>query len=151
MDFFSILELFLLQLHLHGALTHVLLGRDKKKESAPNCAAYYPFGADIFLSPRKINHIVRFVEFPHIYPPGEIPSILVVNIQVYPLFSFFFSLNVAPILHVFIARGKMLQTLMVVVVQPYCMCHTLDDILFVESVGRVINVGEMEYIFFDIC
>ncbi|XP_059452014.1 uncharacterized protein LOC132182712 [Corylus avellana] len=59
--------------------------KDKKKESAPNCAAYYPFGADIFLSPRKINHIVRFVEFPHIYPPGEIPSILVVNIQI-PLY-----------------------------------------------------------------
>ncbi|KAE8021620.1 hypothetical protein FH972_007494 [Carpinus fangiana] len=59
--------------------------RDKKKESAPNCAAYYPFGADIFLSPRKIDHIARFVEFPHIYPPGEIPSILVVNIQI-PLY-----------------------------------------------------------------
>jgi hypothetical protein len=42
----------------------------------------------------------------------------------------------------------MLQTLMVVVVQPYCMCHTLDDILFVQSVGGVINVGEMEYFFF---
>jgi hypothetical protein len=59
--------------------------RDKKKESAPNCAAYYPFGADIFLSPRKIDHIARFVEFPHIYPAGEIPSILVVNVQI-PLY-----------------------------------------------------------------
>lgn len=136
--FFSILELFVLQLHLHGWPTHVLLGRDKKKESAPNCAAYYPFGADIFLSPRKIDHIARFVEFPHIYPAGEIPSILVVNVQVYPKFSFFFSLNVAPCFHVFIASGKMLQT--ITVVEPYCMCHTLDDILFVQSVGGMINM-----------
>lgn len=59
--------------------------RDKKKDSAPNCAAYYPFGADVFISQRKIEHIARFVEFPHVYPAGEIPSMLVVNIQI-PLY-----------------------------------------------------------------
>ncbi|KAK6116481.1 hypothetical protein DH2020_049774 [Rehmannia glutinosa] len=44
--------------------------RDKKKELAPNSAAYYPFGLDVFLSQRKINHIARFVELPSIpiYP-----------------------------------------------------------------------------------
>ncbi|KAG2714397.1 hypothetical protein I3760_03G025000 [Carya illinoinensis] len=68
--------------------------RDKKKDFAPNCAAYYPFGADVFLSPRKIDHIARFVELPRINPHGEIPSILVVNVQI-PLYpaTFFQSEN----------------------------------------------------------
>lgn len=69
-------------IHLDVALIHDLLDRDKKKDFAPNYAAYYPFGADVFLSPRKIDHIARFVELPHIIAHGEIPSILVVNVQV---------------------------------------------------------------------
>lgn len=65
-----------------------LLCRDKKKEFAPNSAAFYPFGVDVFLSPRKINHIARFVELPAIDSSGEIPPILIVNLQVlYTLFS----------------------------------------------------------------
>lgn len=65
-----------------------LLCRDKKKESAPYSAAFYPLGVDVFLSPWKINHISRFVELPAIGSSGEIPPILVVNIQVlYTLFS----------------------------------------------------------------
>lgn len=59
-----------------------MFGRDKKKDCAPNCAAFYPFGADIFLSQRKINHIARFVELPHIDASDEIPAVLVVNAQV---------------------------------------------------------------------
>lgn len=59
--------------------------RDKKKELAPNYAAYYPFGVDVFLSPRKIDHIARFVELPAIDALYQMPSILVVNIQV-PLY-----------------------------------------------------------------
>ncbi|PON38872.1 hypothetical protein TorRG33x02_344120 [Trema orientale] len=59
--------------------------RDKKKEFAPNYAAYYPFGVDVFLSPRKIDHIARFVKLPVINSSGELPSILVVNVQV-PLY-----------------------------------------------------------------
>ncbi|CAK9308944.1 unnamed protein product [Citrullus colocynthis] len=59
--------------------------RDKKKEFAQNCAAYYPIGADVFLSQRKIDHIARFVELPAINPAGDVPSILVVNVQV-PLY-----------------------------------------------------------------
>ncbi|KAK2636313.1 hypothetical protein Ddye_031105 [Dipteronia dyeriana] len=59
--------------------------RDKKKEFAPNYAAYYPFGVDVFLSPRKINHIARFVELPAISSSGKLPPILVVNVQI-PLY-----------------------------------------------------------------
>ncbi|CAK7338606.1 unnamed protein product [Dovyalis caffra] len=59
--------------------------RDKKKGCAPNYAAFYPFGADIFLSPRKIHHIARFVELPHINTSDEVPDVLVVNIQI-PLY-----------------------------------------------------------------
>lgn len=67
------------QLNLHG--------RDKKKESAPNYAAYYPFGVDVFLCQRKIPHIARFVELPTMDSFGTLPPILVVNIQV--LFLYF--------------------------------------------------------------
>ncbi|XP_052186515.1 uncharacterized protein LOC127797555 isoform X4 [Diospyros lotus] len=59
--------------------------RDKKKDFAPNHAAYYPFGVDVFLSPRKIDHIARFVELPLINSSEKLPSILVVNAQV-PLY-----------------------------------------------------------------
>ncbi|PON67445.1 hypothetical protein PanWU01x14_102480 [Parasponia andersonii] len=59
--------------------------RDKKKEFAPKYAAYYPFGVDVFLSPRKIDHIARFVKLPVINSSGELPSILVVNVQI-PLY-----------------------------------------------------------------
>ncbi|KAL2523469.1 hypothetical protein Fot_27392 [Forsythia ovata] len=60
--------------------------RDKKKEFAPNLAAFQPFGVDVFLSPRKIPHIARFVELPAIDTYGEVPPILVVNLQI-PLYS----------------------------------------------------------------
>jgi len=56
--------------------------RDKKKEFASNHSAYYPFGVDVFLSPRKIDHIARFVELPLASPFGKLPPLLVVNVQV---------------------------------------------------------------------
>lgn len=59
-----------------------LFGRDKKKDYAPNHAAYYPFGVDVFLSPRKIDHIARFVDLPVVSHSEKLPSILVVNVQV---------------------------------------------------------------------
>ena len=59
-----------------------MVGRDKKKDFAPSSAAFYPLGADLFLSPRKIDHIARFVQIPAMNIPGDVPSILVVNIQV---------------------------------------------------------------------
>ncbi|CAL5321215.1 unnamed protein product [Camellia sinensis] len=60
--------------------------RDKKKDFAPNYAAYYPFGVDVFLSPQKIDHIARFVELPVINSSGILPPILVINAQI-PLYS----------------------------------------------------------------
>ncbi|XVF60436.1 hypothetical protein PTKIN_Ptkin08bG0045800 [Pterospermum kingtungense] len=64
--------------------------RDKKKEFASNSAAFYPFGVDLFLSQRKIDHIARFVELPVFNSSEEIPAILVVNIQIplYPITIF---------------------------------------------------------------
>ncbi|KAG2702213.1 hypothetical protein I3760_06G079700 [Carya illinoinensis] len=59
--------------------------RDKKKDFAPNNAAYYPFGVDVFLSQRKIDHLARFVELPVINSSGDLPPILIVNVQV-PLY-----------------------------------------------------------------
>ncbi|CAN1272421.1 hypothetical protein LINPERPRIM_LOCUS14549 [Linum perenne] len=59
--------------------------RDKKKEPAPECVAFCPFGADIFLSERKIPHIARFVELPTFSSYDEVPAVLVVNVQV-PLY-----------------------------------------------------------------
>ncbi|PSS28689.1 Protein ENHANCED DISEASE RESISTANCE like [Actinidia chinensis var. chinensis] len=59
--------------------------RDKKKELAPNYAAYYPFGVDVYLSPRKVDHIARFVELPAVNSSGNLPPILVVNTQI-PLY-----------------------------------------------------------------
>ncbi|KAL6994271.1 hypothetical protein U1Q18_012378, partial [Sarracenia purpurea var. burkii] len=59
--------------------------RDKKKVFAPNSAAFYPFGVDVFLSPRKIGHVARFVELPVITSSREAPSILIVNLQI-PLY-----------------------------------------------------------------
>ncbi|XP_031386256.1 uncharacterized protein LOC116199844 isoform X2 [Punica granatum] len=59
--------------------------RDKKKDFAPNHAAYYPFGVDVFLTQRKIEHLARFVELPPINSSGKLPPILVVNVQI-PLY-----------------------------------------------------------------
>ncbi|KAF1874919.1 hypothetical protein Lal_00007535, partial [Lupinus albus] len=58
---------------------------DKIKEFASNYSAYYPFGVDVFLSPRKLDHIARFVELPAISSSGKFPPILVVNVQI-PLY-----------------------------------------------------------------
>ncbi|XP_031487313.1 uncharacterized protein LOC116255582 isoform X2 [Nymphaea colorata] len=55
--------------------------RDKKKEFAPNYAAFYPFGVDVFLCQRKIEHIARFVNLPNLSSFGKVPPILVVNVQ----------------------------------------------------------------------
>ncbi|XP_039114733.1 uncharacterized protein LOC120250050 isoform X2 [Dioscorea cayenensis subsp. rotundata] len=59
--------------------------RDKKKDYALNYAAYYPFGVDVYLSQRKIDHIARFVELPTVDSSCKLPPLLVVNVQV-PLY-----------------------------------------------------------------
>ncbi|KAJ0754462.1 putative protein ENHANCED DISEASE RESISTANCE 2 [Helianthus annuus] len=59
--------------------------RDRKKENASNEAAFYPIGADVFLSPRKIDHISRLVQLPTVESSGKVPPLLVVNLQI-PLY-----------------------------------------------------------------
>ncbi|XP_020582664.1 uncharacterized protein LOC110026162 [Phalaenopsis equestris] len=59
--------------------------RDKRKDFAPDFAAYYPFGVDVFLSQQKIKHIARFVELPNVNSSGKLPPILIVNVQI-PLY-----------------------------------------------------------------
>lgn len=61
--------------------------RDKRKDFASNYAAYYPFGVDVFLTPRKIDHIAQHVELPAISSSGKLPPILVVNVQVFQQFA----------------------------------------------------------------
>ncbi|ERN04432.1 uncharacterized protein LOC18432591 isoform X1 [Amborella trichopoda] len=56
--------------------------RDKKKEPASNYAAFYPFGVDVFLCQKKINHIARFVDLPFMTSNDKIPPLLVVNVQI---------------------------------------------------------------------
>ncbi|XLR68231.1 hypothetical protein S83_018903 [Arachis hypogaea] len=65
---------------IHSCLD--LVGRDKKKEFAPTNAAFYSLGADLFLSQLKIEHIARCLGVPSISIPGDVPSILIVNIQI---------------------------------------------------------------------
>nr|CAB3493624.1 unnamed protein product [Digitaria exilis] len=70
---------------LAGSQIKMLFSRDKKKELAPNYAAYYPFGVDVYLSSQKLNHISRFVQLPDIQFSSKLPPLLVVNVQV-PLY-----------------------------------------------------------------
>ncbi|XP_074581812.1 uncharacterized protein LOC141838279 [Curcuma longa] len=59
--------------------------KDKKKVFAPNCAAYSPFGVDVYLCQQKISHIAQFVQLPFVNSPSKLPPLLVVNVQV-PLY-----------------------------------------------------------------
>eukprot|EP00252_Welwitschia_mirabilis_P018534 TRINITY_DN4117_c0_g1_i1.p1 TRINITY_DN4117_c0_g1~~TRINITY_DN4117_c0_g1_i1.p1 ORF type:complete len:581 (+),score=110.69 TRINITY_DN4117_c0_g1_i1:1197-2939(+) len=60
--------------------------RDKRKGSTPNYAAFYPFGVDVFICPKKIDHIAQYVELPAFDSKDKLPPpILIVNVQV-PLY-----------------------------------------------------------------
>ncbi|EOA37812.1 hypothetical protein CARUB_v10011985mg [Capsella rubella] len=59
--------------------------REKKKEFAPSNAAYNPFGVDVFLSEHKIHHVAQYVKLPVTTTSAELPSILIVNVQI-PLY-----------------------------------------------------------------
>ncbi|MCO5559495.1 hypothetical protein L7F22_013096 [Adiantum nelumboides] len=56
--------------------------RDKIKIFASEHSMYEPFGVDLFFSHKKISHIARYVELPACNEVGDLPSLLILNIQI---------------------------------------------------------------------